>query len=143
MSVWWGYGSEHSMNLVMVGKFASAGEADAVKELIDRLAAGVQDDLDAGKIEYGQPPSRFSDSMLALLQALEIHNVGPAELEQLAYGANVAVRGDAVVIRTDETEVQAYIKIFLTKGARIEMFSAHDFPEEGKRLDDDGLRRNG
>jgi hypothetical protein len=60
MKIWWGYGSEHSMNLVMIGKFASVGEAEAAKQLIDRLAEGVQNEVDAGerlgvKLAYRTP----------------------------------------------------------------------------------------
>ena len=35
MKIWQGYGSEHSMNLVMIGHFKDAGSAVKAKELID------------------------------------------------------------------------------------------------------------
>lgn len=143
MRIWWGYGSEHSMNLVMIGKFASDGEAEATEELIEKLASGVQNDVDAGNIEIGEPPQRFSAPMLDLLSSLKVHCLAPADLEQLVYDANVVVREDSIVIRTDEYDVQAYLKILVTRGARIEVFSAHDYPEEGDELNRGGMRRHG
>lgn len=37
MKVWNGYGSEHSMNLVMVGQFKTIEDAEKTKELIESL----------------------------------------------------------------------------------------------------------
>ncbi|MEZ7124628.1 DUF6375 family protein [Nonomuraea sp. AD125B] len=143
MKIWWGYGSEHSMNLVMIGKFASAGDAEATKELIDKLAAGVQKDIDAGHIEVGEPDRRFSPAMLDLLMSLNVHYLSPADLEQLVYDTKVVARGDSIVIRTDESDVQAILKIFVSRGARIDVFSAHDYPGEEEKLADDGAPRRG
>jgi hypothetical protein len=143
MRIWWGYGSEHSMNLVMIGHFATAGEAEAAKELIDRLAAGVQADVDAGNIEVGVPNTRFSEAMLDLLRSLSIYGLGPAELEQFCYDVTVTVSDERLILRTDESEVQAYLKILLDRRARIEVFSAHQFPEEGEELRKAGIRRHG
>lgn len=143
MKIWWGYGSEHSTNLVMIGKFASAGEAEAVKDLIDRLAVGVQADVDAGRIEVGVPNRRFSKEMLDLLLSLKVHNLGPSDLEQLVYDVKVVVRRESVVLRTDETDVLVYLKLLLEKGARIDVFSAHDYPQDGEELNEAGIRRHG
>jgi len=38
MKIWRGYGSEHSSNLVMIGRFKTVGDAEAAKRIIDRLA---------------------------------------------------------------------------------------------------------
>lgn len=143
MKIWWGYGSEHSMNLVMIGKFASAGEAESAKQLIDRLAEGVQNEVDAGRLEVGVPTQRFSEEMLDLLLALKVHGLGPADLEQLVYDAKVVVHGESLILRTDESDVAVYLKLMLEKGARIDVFSAHDYPEAGNELHEAGIRRRG
>jgi hypothetical protein len=39
MKVWRGYGTEHSMNLKLIGHFASADEANAAVEAIEVLTA--------------------------------------------------------------------------------------------------------
>lgn len=143
MRVWWGYGSEHSMNLVMIGKFASVGEAEAAKDLIDRLTRGVQNEVDAGRLEVGAPPRRFSTQMLDLLTELQVYGLRPEDLEQLVYDAKVVVHADSLILRTDESDVAPYLKLMLDKGARIDVFSAHDYQDEGEKLQDAGIRRHG
>jgi hypothetical protein len=67
MKVWVGYGSEHSMNLVMIGRFDDASDAAAAKWLIDRLTKIVSEEQAAGRMEIGDPTGRFSDSVRELL----------------------------------------------------------------------------
>jgi hypothetical protein len=54
MRIWYGYGSEHSMNLVMIGRFKSAVDAEKTKEIIDQLTEKLVD-----KIEVGSTRDRF------------------------------------------------------------------------------------
>ncbi|GGJ90392.1 hypothetical protein GCM10010123_20290 [Pilimelia anulata] len=143
MRIWWGYGSEHSMNLVMIGRFASVGEAESAKELIDKLATGVQAEVDAGRLEVGEPTRRFSQEMIDLLTELNLHALSPGDLEQLVYDTQIRVHGDSVVIRTDEVDVAAHMKILLDRKARIEIFSAHVHEAEGDALDRAGIGRRG
>jgi hypothetical protein len=131
------------MNLVMIGKFASAGEAEAAKDLIDRLTRGVQNEVDAGRLEVGAPTQRFSTEILDLLTELRIYGLRPEDLEQLVYDAKVVVRANSLVLRTDESDVAPYLKLMLEKGARIDVFSAHDYPGEGEKLQEAGIRRHG
>jgi len=128
VKIWIGHGSEHSANLVMIGRFSSAGEAEAVKRVLDQLVDAVNDEIEDGTIEIGEPADRYSDAMRALLQAVSIYDVGPAELEQFGYDVSVSVDGRDLVLRTDETNVLAYLKVLLDKGARVEVFSAHRHP---------------
>jgi uncharacterized protein DUF6375 len=44
MKVWSGYGSEHSMNLVMIGSFKQASDAEDVKDLIAQLSTLAQNE---------------------------------------------------------------------------------------------------
>ena len=41
MKLWYGYGSEHSMNLVMIGRFKDAVAAAQAKRVIDALTTKV------------------------------------------------------------------------------------------------------
>jgi len=127
MKIWKGYGSEHSMNLVMIGHFKEARDAEKVKELLNQLTNQVMQDTDGGKIER-LPQDRFTDTMLEFLRKVNLHIIGPAELEQLLYDVHVEVDDTKVVITTDEVEVSAFLKVLLDKGARIEVYSAHDYP---------------
>lgn len=127
MKIWKGYGSEHSMNLVMIGHFKEARDAEKVKELLDQLTSQVMQDTGGGKIER-LPQDRFTDDMLKLLRQLKLYILRPTELEQLLYDIHVDVDGDKIVVTTDEADVSAFLKVLLEKGARIEVYSAHDFP---------------
>jgi len=130
MKIWKGYGSEHSMNLVMIGHFKEVSDAEEVKELLNKLAEQVRDD--AGRDQSETPSQdRFADRMLELLKAANLYTLSPAELEQLLYDVQVDVDGNKVVIRTDEVDVSAFLKVLIDKGARVEVYSAHHYPNTG------------
>ena len=64
MKIWNGYGSEHSMNLVLIGKFKQAQDANKVKSDIEKL--GEQADKDGCESKaYSDPEDkRFSKEMI-------------------------------------------------------------------------------
>ena len=128
MKVWYGYGTEHSMNLVMIGRFKDAERAHV---LIKELTTALQAEEEAGRLTVGEPNDRYSDEVLKLLSDLNIHSLGPRELEQFLYDLTVRRDGDSIVVTTDETDVQALLKVFIDKGARVEVYSAHDHPGTG------------
>lgn len=129
MKIWYGYGSEHSMNLVMIGRFKDIGDAAAAKKIIELLTKQVEADVDAKLMTVGEPAERFTENMLDLLQNVKVHSIGPAELEQFAYDVTVTVEDNRLVLKTDEIEVSAFLKVLLDSGARIEVYSAHNYPE--------------
>lgn len=130
MKIWKGYGSEHSANLVMIGHFEEPQDAKKVKELLDRLTNQVMEDTNGGEIDR-LPHDRFTDTMLEFLRKVNLYTIGPAELEQLLYSVRVDVDGNKVVITTDEVDVSAFLKVLIDKGARVEVYSAHDYPNTG------------
>ncbi len=125
------YGSEHSMNLVMIGHFKEARDADTAKQLIDRLTEQVNAEADYYVSNTDNQDRRFSDTMFNLLMSSSIHTIGPSELEQFAYDIKVHVAGNDVVVTTDEVEISAILKLLIEKGARIEVYSAHTYPGTG------------
>lgn len=131
MKIWHGFGTEHSMNLVMIGRFKDAATAETVNGIIERVTTGLREEEVAGRLTVGEPTDRFSEEMLQLLTELGIYNVGPAELEQFLYEVRHRRDGDSIVVTTDEIEVQALMKVLLAKGARVEVYSAHDYPGTG------------
>jgi hypothetical protein len=124
MKLWNSYGSEHSANLVMIGKFKDAASAEKAKAIIDEIIGFMikSDDDHRGA-------DRYSDSALALLKKVEIYSLGPAELEQFIYGIRAELEDAKIVIKTDESEVSAFLKIMIDKGAHVEVYSAHDYPD--------------
>ncbi|MGW0955644.1 DUF6375 family protein [Streptomyces sp. NPDC002545] len=131
MKVWYGYGTEHSMNLVMIGRFKDTATAERAHAVIKQLTTALQAEEEAGRLTVGEPNDRYSDEVLKLLSDLNIHSIGPRELEQFLYDLTMRRDGDSIVVTTDETDVQALLKVLIDKGARIEVYSAHDHPGTG------------
>lgn len=132
MKVWYQHGSEHSANLVMIGHFVDATAALRAKEIIAALTTQVLEDEEKGTLVIGSPSDRFGEEMLHLLGSLNVNVLGPSELEQLAYDVNVEVEGDKIVVTTEELDIAAFLKILVQQGARIEVYSAHDYPGTGR-----------
>ncbi|MBU0508292.1 hypothetical protein KKH27_05600 [bacterium] len=124
MKMWHGYGSEHSMNLVMIGHFKSAEDAEKTQKLIKQLSEGLRD-----KIDIGTSRDRFGNDVLELLREINCYNLSPSELEHFLYDISTKVEGDKIILTTDESEVSAFFKLMLEKGAKVEIYSAHDYPE--------------
>ena len=134
MKVWYGFGTEHSMNLVMIGRFKDAATAETANAIIDKLMRAVEADEAAGQLVVGEPTDHYSDAMLNLLIELNLFGVEPRELEQFRYDVSVRRDGDAIVVTTDEIAVEAFLKVMLAQCARVEVYSAHDYPnaEQGR-----------
>jgi hypothetical protein len=131
MKVWYGYGSEHSMNLVMIGRFEDAGDAAKAKQIIDLLTEQVNADVDADLLKVGERADRITDGMRDLLMRLNMYIIGPTEQEQFAYDVSVKVEQNQVIVTTDEVDVSAFLKVLIDKGARVEVYSAHNYQDTG------------
>jgi hypothetical protein len=130
MKIWTEYGSEHSMNLVLIGKFKQVREAEKIERLLEKLWKRVAEN-DVSSIPYSSPEfQRFSDEMLSLLRSYELYTLSPAELEQFNFEHNLDREGARITITTDEADVSAFIKVFVEAGARVEVYSAHSNPED-------------
>jgi hypothetical protein len=131
MKIWYQHGSEHSANLVMIGHFEDATEATKAKEIIEALAKQVTDDQANGTLVIGSPSEHYGKEMLDLLMRLNIGSIGPGELEQFAYDVTVKVENNNVIVTTDELDIAAFLKVMFLRGARIEVYSAHDHQGTG------------
>jgi len=130
MKIWTGYGSEHSMNLVLIGKFRQARDAENVKDLLEKISDQAARD-EAYLISHSSPEyHRFSEEKLSLLRSHKIHTLSPVDLEQFASEHHIDYNNDCITVTTDEVDVSAFIKIFVDAGARVEVYSAHHYPEE-------------
>ncbi|MDB6024079.1 MAG: hypothetical protein JWM68_302 [Verrucomicrobiales bacterium] len=123
MKTWNSYGSEHSANLVMIGKFKDASSAAKAKEAIDEITEYMtsQDTEKAG-------PDRYSDDVMALLRKVGFTSPSPAELEQFVSDIRSELKGSQIVITTDEPDISAFLKLMVDKGARVEVYSGA-YPE--------------
>ncbi|MCY1035286.1 DUF6375 family protein [Corallococcus sp. BB11-1] len=128
MKIWYQHGSEHSANLVMIGHFENASDATKAKEIIDALTSQVAEDQTNGTLTLGSPSDRYGSAMLDLLGRLNV-SIGPQEVEQFAYEVSVKIEGNDLVLTTEEIDISAFLKVMFLKGARIEVYSAHDYPD--------------
>jgi hypothetical protein len=112
----------------MIGRFENAADATKAKEIIEALTSQVEQDQSTGALTLGGASDRYSDEMLNLLARMNVMSVGPQELEQFAYDVSVKLDGSEMVLTTEELDVSAFLKVMVLKGARIEVYSAHDYP---------------
>lgn len=124
MKIWHGYGSEHSNNLVMIGHFKRPEDAEKTQKLIDQLTEGLKD-----KIEIRTFRDRFDDSEMDLLRKTGCYMFSPSELEHFLFDTHTRVEGDKIILTTDELEVSAFFKLMIEKGAKVEIYSAHNYPD--------------
>jgi len=125
MKIWNGYGSEHSMNLVMIGHFKTPEDAKKTHQLIQMLSEQL-----VGKIEAGADTRRYSKEVLDILTQAEVWNLSTRELEEFLYDHHFERDKDKIILTTEESEVSAFFKLMIGNGAKIEMYSAHDYPDE-------------
>jgi hypothetical protein len=118
------------MNLVLIGKFKRAQDAEKVEKDIDKLSAQASKD-DSFSIAFARPEDqRFSEEMLSLMRSLNLNTLGPADLEQLVSNHHLMREGDRITVKTEEAEISAFVKLFIEAGAKVEVFSAHDYPSD-------------
>lgn len=131
MKLWQGYGSEHSMNLVMVGTFKTEADATKVEQLIQQITSQVDIAVDEGILEVGENNREFGEGLRTLLRELNLFILNSHEMEQFRYDVSIEVKGDRLMLTTDEIDVSAFLKILIDKGAKVEVYSAHNYPGTG------------
>ena len=80
-------------------------------------------------IDGDKLPNRFDEEVYDLLKKEKIYHLGPDDLEQLLYETQTKIEGDKLILTTEEFEVSAFMKLMINKGAKVEIFSAHDYPD--------------
>lgn len=130
MKVWNGYGTEHSARLVMIGKFESVEDATEAKRKLDILMGQAQKDIDNGHISMGRNTTTYSDEMLQTLMNINYGSLYSGEVEQFVYEVSINQDGDTIRFDTDEVDISAFLKLLIHEGAKVEIFSRHDYPED-------------
>ena len=126
MIIWNGYVSEHSMNLVLIGRFKKEQDAEKIEKDIKKLSTQAEKD-ECYSIPFDRPEyQRFSDEMLSILRVLKINTLAPTDLSELVSDHHLSREGDRITITTDESEGYAFVKQLIEAGAKGEIFSAHD-----------------
>lgn len=130
MKIWTGYGSEHSYSLVMIGHFTDEASARKAEERFRRLGIAAESELPESGWE--SPDARFSDSLWDLLNEVKLYDLSRPDIENFGYEHSVEVTGTELRVSTDEGEVQGFLKVLINGGAKVEIYSSHDWTEEGQ-----------
>jgi uncharacterized protein DUF6375 len=72
---------------------------------------------------------RSSKEILDFFMKTNLMTIGPNELEQFSYDVSIERKDNTLVLKTDEADVSAFFKLLIDRGARVEIFSAHQYPE--------------
>ena len=125
MKIWYGFGSEHSANLVMVGTFKSDEIAQKALDLLNEAASIARNDEVSGHITAGEITNTFSDGIMELFHRTNL-SLNYGDPEELLYDFDARRTGNKIVITTEELGVNVFLKVFLHGNAKIEVYSAHD-----------------
>lgn len=124
MKTWNNYGSEHSANLVMIGRFKTEISAEKAMEAIEKVTAFMTTtDNDHREAE------RYSEEAIRLLQECKAYNLAPYELEQFVYPVHPKLKDGTIEIQTDEPDLSAFMKLMIDHGARVEIYCSTDYPD--------------
>lgn len=128
MKIWNGYASEHSSKLVMIGHFKEVRDAAEVIALLEKLEDMIQGDRDSYEFDPEPKNRRYNQEMLELLLDLNFFP-SPADLTQLLLDIDVRRDKKTITVTTDEIDVSLFMKALIHKGARVEIYSRHNYPD--------------
>ena len=117
------------MNLVLIGRFQSLSAAEAAQERMDvlRKLAEAQWSDDS----WQRRDDRMNDATMDKLRELALYDFARTDLDMFAFDHSVKRTDSTLRIWTDETEVQGFLKVLIDLGARVEVFSAHQWSDDG------------
>lgn len=136
MRIWHSFGSEHSMDLVLVGTFETVSGAEAAIERMQALKGLAE--AEWSDDSWRRPDERMPDTLVDELSKLKLYEMGRSDVDIYAYEHSVERKGPTVRVWTEESEVQGFLKVLIHLGARVEVFSRHNWNEDGTPRTDAG-----
>ncbi|MDA8355166.1 MAG: DUF6375 family protein [Actinomycetota bacterium] len=136
MRIWHSYGSEHSMDLVLIGRFETVSGAEAAIERMEALKALAE--AEWSDDDWRRHDDRMPETLTNELIKLKLYEMGRSDVDIYAYDYSIERDGSTVRVQTEESEVQGFLKVLLHLGARVEVFSRHDWDEDGTPRTDAG-----
>lgn len=124
MKIWNSYGSEHSLNLIMIGRFKEEHEAEELEDLINKVTKFLGDNP-----AFDVMNDRFDAKTLEFLGSHNLFCLSPQQLGHLLFDVDIQRRGKEIHI-SSEDDVNAFISLMIHHGAKVEVFSAHNYPTE-------------
>ena len=130
MKFWTGYGSEHSANLVMLGKFKTAEDATSFLAELDKLERLIQED-DSGDDIFRAVPEKIINEVFSG-RIRFCNDFAPKDLEDFRLELQRQQRADdqtIVEFKSDVTGWAGLIKMMVNAGARVEVFDVSNSKE--------------
>ena len=127
MKVWYGFGSEHSARLVMVGRFQTAEDAEVALREFEELRDLIEREFDYARFDENPWDWYRNEPLTERLRESGLHYVAPDDIEHFARDLSANVNGDEVEIRTDEDDINGFLTFLIHRRAHVEVYSAHDF----------------
>jgi len=121
MKIWNSNSVEHSAKLKIIATFKSVNDAKEAAEIFNVILNCEQ--------REGKGQLTFSEEMMEILNRYNFNPLNGKDLEQFDYFYPLETEGNKIVVDTDELEIQALMKVLLDKGAKVEVYSKHDYPE--------------
>jgi hypothetical protein len=137
MRIWHSYGSEHSMDLVLVGTFETVSTAEAAIERLEALKVLAEAEWSADD-DWRRQDERMPGTLVDELSKLKLYEMGRSDVDIYAFDHSIERNGSTVRIRTEESEIQGFVKVLIHLGARVEVFSRRQWNEDGTPRTDTG-----
>lgn len=131
MKIWAGFGSEHSANLRMIGHFQSAEKAESAKRQLEELCDLVVANYDYDRFHENPEAWYLNEPLVETLRKLGLYNFSPEDIESLSSEHTVRRVDNELRISTDESTVSGFLRFMIDGPARVEVYSAHHYPDEG------------
>lgn len=129
MKIWHSYGSEHSMDLVLIGTFETISGAEAAIERMRALKALAEAEWSDG--DWMHPEERMPKALTEELLKLNLYELGRSDVDIYAMEHTIERMESTVRVWTEESDVQGFLKVLIHLGARVEVFDRRQWNEDG------------
>lgn len=126
MKVWQSYGSEHSSNILVIGRFKTEADARKAERIIEEVTKIASEKLDFSN----RARSRMPEDTWEALRDLNCYFLSPPDFDDFLFDGYVTRDEETITISTEEYDLNAFLKVMIHYGAKVEMFSRHDYPDE-------------
>jgi hypothetical protein len=129
MKIWHGHGSEHSARLVMIGRFSGPEQARATEQRFKRLQDIAEHSLP--ERDWEDPDERLTDELSQELVQMRLYQFTRDDVENFRYDHSVTRDGDELHLGTDELDILGFVKLMLSDGAKLEIYSRDSWTKDG------------
>ena len=113
----------------MIGHFITSEDADMAIREFNNLGDVIQRDFDYDRFDDERLSVYENGPLHDALMKLGFYHFSAEDIEHFVREHSAERTGNQIEIRTDEYDVNGFLKFLITKGARVEVYSAHNLPD--------------